>query len=99
MLEQGRRYLQPIYRLLVIWAIGISMIFLAIMIYLPYRVILGFGLCVLLLQSLMDNISFPDGSAMATFWAFFYKGGEGVLFGKLYVSFLYPYSPILDWFH
>jgi uncharacterized membrane protein len=79
----------PYISMLVIWAIGISMIFLALIIYLPFRIILIFGLSVLILQDLLNNISFPEGSAAGMFWAFFYRGGGGMVFG-IYVSFLYP---------
>lgn len=89
--NRGHGLFSPYIGLLVIWTIGISMLFLAAIIYLPYRVILAFGLAVLLLQNLLlDNISFPEGTAMASFWAFFYKAGEATLFGKLYLEFLYP---------
>src|SRR6266700_2885270 len=87
---RGHGFFEPFFLLLVIWAIGISMIFMAFFQYLPYRVILIFGLLVLLGQNLLDNITFPEGSARATFWAFFYKGGEGNIFGTIDIEFLYP---------
>lgn len=83
-------FFQPFISLLVIWAIGVSMIFLAFLIYLPYRAVLVFGLLVLFLHNTLGNISFPEGSGMATFWAFFYRGGMGSLPGGIGVFFLYP---------
>lgn len=83
-------YFEPYIFLPVIWAIGISMIFLAFITWFPFRIILAFGIAVLLLHNLLGNVVFPPGSAMETFWAFFYKGGGGTLFGKIGVWFLYP---------
>jgi uncharacterized membrane protein len=83
-------FFNPFISLLVIWAIGVSMIFLALLIYLPFRAILLFGLLVLFLHNTLAGVSFPEGSGMATFWAFFYSGGIGSLPGGIGVFFLYP---------
>lgn len=85
-------FTNPFALLVVIWAIGISMIFLAFLIYLPYRAILVFGLAVLLLHNLLANVSFPEGSAMSKLWAFIYTGGF-VPLGKASVFVLYPALP------
>lgn len=82
-------YFEPFIFLPVIWAIGISMIFLAFIIRLPLRAILVFGIAVLLLHNLLDKVSFPPGSVMETFWAFFYRGGGGRI-GSIDIWFLYP---------
>lgn len=82
-------FFQPFISLLVIWAIGVSMIALAFLIYLPYRVLLLFGLLVLFFHNTLASVTFPEGSGMATFWAFFYQGGIGTLPGDIGVYFLY----------
>jgi uncharacterized membrane protein len=82
-------FFQPFISLLVIWAIGVSMIALAFLIYLPYRVVLLFGLSVLFFHNTLASVAFPEGSGMATFWAFFYSGGIGTLPGDIGVYFLY----------
>lgn len=86
---------EPFIGVVVIWAIGISMIFLAFLMFLPNRVILVFGLLVVFFHNLLSGISFPEGSNMAIVWAFLYKGGGGMLFGKIYINFLYPVIPYL----
>lgn len=78
--------------LLVIWAIGISMIFLALLIWLPYRLIAAFGLIVLLLHNLLAVVHFPENSFMGVVWAFLYQGG-GTQIGSLQVNILYPVIP------
>jgi uncharacterized membrane protein len=83
-------FFQPLISLLVIWAIGVSMIVLAFFILLPYRVILLFGLLVLFFHDTLAHVTFAEGSRMATFWAFFYSGGIGTLPGDIGVYFLYP---------
>src|SRR5262245_58624113 len=82
----------PFALLVVIWTIGISMIFLAFLIFLPCRVILFFGIAVLLFHNLLVHVSFPDGSAIAKIWAFIYTGGY-VQLGKASVVVLYPALP------
>lgn len=81
--------------LLVIWTIGISMIFLAILIFLPYRVILVVGMLIMFLHNTLAGISFPEDSAKAIVWAGLYSGGGGMLFGKIYLYFLFPVIPYL----
>jgi uncharacterized membrane protein len=85
-------FLQPRIMLLVIWAIGISMIFLAFLVYLPYRVILITGLMIVFFHNTLAPVTFPEGSSMATFWAFFYSGGPGSI-GNINLFFLYPILP------
>jgi uncharacterized membrane protein len=86
-------FFQPFISLLVIWAIGVSMIFLAFLIHLPFRAILVFGLAVLFLHNTLASVTFPEGSAMATFWAFLYSGGFGNLPGGIGIFFLYSVLP------
>src|SRR5689334_10049412 len=44
---QGQGFFEPFFLLVVIWAIAVSMIFLAFAIWLPYRVILVLGFLIL----------------------------------------------------
>jgi uncharacterized membrane protein len=86
-------FFQPFILVVVIWAIGWSMIFLAFMIWLPYRIILGLGLAILIFHNTLAGISFPGNSAMDIFWAFFYRGGMVEIPGNVLVLFLYPILP------
>lgn len=87
-------FLQPYASLLVIWAIGINMIILAALIHAPYKFVLIFGFVILFFHNTLSAVSFPEGSAMATFWAFFYSGGNGAI-GNFGVFFLYPILPFI----
>ncbi|MEJ0102723.1 MAG: hypothetical protein WDO19_09300 [Bacteroidota bacterium] len=77
----------------VIWAIGWSMIFLSLLIWLPYRLILVFGLAVLFFHNTLSGVHFPGGSGIDIFWAFFYRGGIAEIPGHITVLFLYPVLP------
>jgi uncharacterized membrane protein len=64
------------FSLLVIWAIGISMIFLAGMIYLNQKLLLAFGLFVVFGHNLFDKLSFPEGTPAETLWKLLHAPGS-----------------------
>lgn len=78
----------PEIDLLVIWAIGASMLFMAFLIHLPYRVILIFGISILLFHNLLANITWTN-----LLWGALYKGGEHQFIGNVTIIFLYPLIP------
>lgn len=90
--QPGQSFFEPQFSMLVIWAIGISMLFLALLIWLPYGAILSFGLLVLFLHNTLANVQIPEGTGMHAFWAFFYAGGYAQV-GKAGIFFLYPVLP------
>ncbi len=76
--------------LLVIWSLGISMIFLAAIVHLPRKLILVFSLLIIAGHNLLDNIHY-NGSV---FWSIlhefaFFKIADDVEFAVLY--------PIIPW--
>lgn len=86
-------YFDPLFRtpgLLVIWSLGISMLVLAILVHLPYKVILGFSLVLILGHNLLDPVKF-EGSMLwsALHNAHVYSFGNGQLF---YIDY-----PIIPW--
>ena len=81
-------FLNPEIDLLVIWAIGVSMIFMALLIHLSYKAILFFGICVLLFHNLLQNITWDN-----FLWGALYKGGAYPLIGNVKIFFLYPLIP------
>ncbi len=78
---------------IVIWALGISMIVLAGLIHLPYKLILLIGIILVAGHNLLDNIHVPGNNLRAFGWAllhdqnFFSWNGKNVLVGY----------PIIPW--
>jgi uncharacterized membrane protein len=77
--------------LLVIWALGISMIFLAALIWLPLPWITGIGLVMVLGHNLLDTISFPGQGIDAKLWAIVHQ--MNFFPGKPFLFVGYPLVP------
>jgi uncharacterized membrane protein len=76
--------------LMVIWAIGISMVFLAFMVRLPYTVILITGVTIVLLHNLTDNIHFTQGSIINDLWMVLHVPGKIQITQNIAVFIFYP---------
>jgi uncharacterized membrane protein len=77
----------------IISAIGVSMIALSVMIYLPIQAVLAIGLVFVVGHNALDGIRFEDGSAADVLWSFLhvaksYDLGNGYAFG-----IVYPFIP------
>jgi uncharacterized membrane protein len=59
----------PFFVLGVIWALGISMIVLSFLHYLPYRVVLGVGILLVAGHNLLDSIHVPGNSFKSFLWS------------------------------
>ena len=81
--------------LMVIWAIGISMVFLALMVRLPYTVILITGLVIVFLHNLTDGVHFANGSVMNDIWMVLHVQGE-IRFSEHFGAFIF--YPVLPYF-
>ena len=79
--------------LMVIWAIGISMVFLSLMVRLPYRVIAGVGLAIVFLHNFADGLRFVPGSSMSSVWTLLHVPGRIVISENLAIMVLYPVLP------
>ncbi len=87
----------------VIWVIGVSMIVMAALIYLPVRIIGIFGLAMILLHNLLDRFRLPPGVAFGgqppvdgwqSLWLIFHQQGFIPLWdGGPVVFVLYPLIP------
>jgi len=77
------------FGLLVIWSLGISMIFLAGIIHLPMKYILLFSLLVIFGHNTLDNISF-DNSPL---WYVIHERGFFDLFNGIRIRVVYPVVP------
>lgn len=81
-------------RLQVIWALGLSMVILSAIIYLPKQLILIIGLLILFLHNTLDNIHTTGNTLKDFLWAELHERRRFVFAGKT-ISTGYP---ILAWF-
>ncbi len=88
----------------VIWVIGISMIVMAAIIYLPLRVVGALGIAMIVLHNLLDGIRVPLPTAFAgtpppdlfqSLWILLHQQGAIPLFGG--VSTVFVAYPLLPW--
>jgi len=87
----------------VIWVIGLSMIIMAVLIWLPKGVIAGYGLALILFHNLLDGIKVPPNIAFQAqpppdagqvLWFVLHQQGGIPLFGGAASAFvLYPLIP------
>ncbi len=75
----------------VIWAIGISMIVLGGLVWLPRSVIVGVGLVMILGHNLLDAVQPTAGTASALWFLLHIKGK--IAFGGVAIHALYPLIP------
>ena len=78
--------------LAVIWALGICMIFLAGIIFLPKKIILWLGIILVAGHNLLDGIHFPGNNFMDYLWSFLHEQ-NGFQDGKYGILFAYPLLP------
>jgi uncharacterized membrane protein len=76
----------------VIWAIGLCMIVLAALIYLPPRGILFLGLAIVAGHNLLDPIIFPQDHPLFVPWAILHERSQLELAGRV-IKFNYPLLP------
>lgn len=87
----------------VIWVIGLSMIVMAVLVYLPVRIVGLFGLAMILLHNLLDGFQVPPAIAFGgnpppdlsqVVWIILHQFGLVPLFGgESVVFFAYPLIP------
>jgi len=79
--------------LIILWAIGLSMIALAGLIYLPVRVLMGLSIAIIALHNLLENVSADRFGRVAWIWDILYQRGiiafDGIKFRPAY--------PVLPW--
>jgi uncharacterized membrane protein len=61
--------------LAVFWAIGVSMIALAMLVYLPWGGVLGIGLAIVVGHNLLDGIALPEQGWLGAFFNVLHRGG------------------------
>ena len=84
----------PIFRLQVIWVLGLAMVIMSALIYLPPKIILIIGLVILFGHNLLDNIHASDNSFKDFLWAELHERKRFFIAGRQ-VSTGYPILPWL----
>ncbi|MEB2516267.1 DUF1624 domain-containing protein [Pseudomonas sp. YuFO20] len=77
----------------VIWAIGVSMIALAALVWLPRPILCGLGLIIVGGHNLLDSLHFPVGSALHIPWAILHDRGWIEFSDSLRLRTSYPVLP------
>jgi len=87
----------PLYNFIifqVIWAIGISMVILAALVYLPFRVLLIIGLCIFFTHNLLDYPEAARKEQLNLFWGFVHGRNAMVVFNPTHFLFVaYSFLP------
>jgi uncharacterized membrane protein len=77
----------------VIWAIGVSMIALSILVWLPRPILFALGLLIVAGHNLLDALHFPVGSTMHVPWAVLHDRGWIAVSEGLRLRTSYPVLP------
>jgi uncharacterized membrane protein len=89
----------PFFVLGVIWALGISMLVLSILVYLPYSAILGVGIILVAAHNLLDTIHVSGNTFRSFLWSSLHDPSWGRESGQLIIkshSLIVDY-PVLPW--
>lgn len=76
-----------------LWAIGISMAILGLVIWLPFPVILSVGLLIVLGHNAVDQYEADNAASLPTWWHLLHKPGEAGLWGQHKLFIFYPFLP------
>ena len=82
----------PLFNLQVIWAIGISMIVLAAIIYMKRVYILLTGVLLIAAHNLLDNVHVPGNGIASFLWSFLHEPADFVV-GRFNIFVRYPVLP------
>lgn len=77
----------------VIWVIGLSMIALAALLWLPRRALIALGLVLVAGHNLLDGVHFPEGHPLHVLWAVLHDRGWIVVSDALRLRTSYPLLP------
>ncbi|AVI50015.1 hypothetical protein C5O00_02060 [Pukyongia salina] len=80
------------FNLQVIWAIGLCMVVLSFLIYLPIKALIPLGLLIVFGHNLLDGITVEGNGPGSILWYILHQSAF-IQFGDTWVSFLYPILP------
>ena len=79
----------------VIWAIGLSMVVMSALIFLPYRVLLTLGLLIVFGHNLMDNFTMQGEHFSSFLWAVMHQFHIFEINQNMKIGLIYPFLPWL----
>jgi uncharacterized membrane protein len=82
------------FGLLVIWALGLSMILLGLMLWLPQAFVFITALVILAGHNLLDTIQTSDTGWISLVWHILHQTGTVTLNQQVYINVLYPVLPM-----
>ncbi|QHS59669.1 DUF1624 domain-containing protein [Chitinophaga agri] len=86
----------PVFILQVIWAFGIAMILLSLLVQLPRKVLLPLGVLLIAAHNMLDNVHVPGDSIPAFIWSALHDPNfAGFQFGPFHPIIGYPVLPWL----
>ena len=77
----------------VIWAIGVSMLALAALVWLPRSLLIGLALLIIAAHNLLDGLHFAPGSALQNLWAILHERSWIDVGDSLRLRTTYPVLP------
>ncbi len=83
----------PISALITIWALGVGMVTLSALIYLPFKFILAIGIIIVAGHNLLDNIHVPGNDFKAFIWNALHDPRAINFYGHLIITGY----PVLAW--
>jgi uncharacterized membrane protein len=83
----------PFVFLQVIWAIGISMVILAVLIWLPFPVLFALGLVIFFGHNLLDYLEAERNGRVGTLWSLLHRQNFTNLGDNRMLGILYPFLP------
>ena len=76
----------------VIWAIGISMVFLSLLVFIPWKLILAISLLMIFGHNFLDAITMQGQDVLAVLWYIMHQGGF-IRTTNHFILFMYPLVP------
>jgi uncharacterized membrane protein len=84
----------PFFRLQVIWVLGVCMVILSALVYLPPKIILVIGLLILFGHNMLDSIHAEGNTIRGFFWSIFHERNRFIFAGRK-IGTGYPFLPWL----
>ncbi|MBC7451620.1 MAG: hypothetical protein H7259_09050 [Cytophagales bacterium] len=89
------RFDYPNLGMLVIWALGFSMVVLGILQFLQQKYVFVLGVLIILLHNFLDDISFGNQEIEGLLWHVLHESGKVTMSNGMTINVLYPALPVI----